>query len=41
MVIMEEKTIQRKTDMEEKMDNKQKTWNSLPILMFQDVQAAT
>ena len=40
MVIMEEKTI-RKTDMEEKMDNKQKTWNSLPILMFQDVQAAT
>jgi len=29
---MEEKT---------KMDNKQKTWNSLPILMFQDVQAAT
>ena len=37
---MEEKTI-RKTDMEEKMDNKQKTWNSLPILMYQDVQAAT
>jgi len=32
MVIREEKT---------KMDNKQKPWNSLPILMFQDVQAAT
>ena len=38
---MEEKTIQWKTDMEEKMDNKQKTWNPSPILMFQDVQAAT
>jgi len=32
MVIREEKT---------KIDNKQKTWNSSPILMFQDVQAAT